>query len=70
MELNERDIREIKALLDKPKKIVITTHRSPDGDAMGSSLGLYLYLKQRGCEVTVVVPNSYPKFYNWLPKCV
>lgn len=65
--LNALQIREVKELLSDPKKIVITTHKSPDGDAMGSSLGLYNFLIQKGHTVTVVTPNEYPDFLNWLP---
>ena len=53
--------------LNKKPRILITTHRSPDGDAMGSSLALYQVLVKQGFEVSVVVPNSYPKFLHWLP---
>lgn len=60
-------IPEIKSILKNSKKIVITTHTNPDGDAIGSSLGLYHYLKNKGMEVQVVVPNKYPEFISWLP---
>ena len=53
--------------LSVPSKIVITTHYRPDGDAMGSSLGLYNYLKKKGHQVNVVVPSEYPDFLSWLP---
>ena len=53
--------------LSKPRKIVITTHQKPDGDAMGSSLGLYNYLVEKKHQVTVVTPTDYPSFLNWLP---
>lgn len=56
-----------KNLLEKSDNIAIVTHWSPDGDAMGSSLGLYHYLKKLNKTVTVVVPNAYPEFLNWLP---
>jgi len=58
---------ELKTLLATPQKIVITTHHKPDGDAMGSSLGLYAYLIQKGHHVTVVTPTDYPYFLHWLP---
>jgi phosphoesterase RecJ-like protein len=51
----------------KPQKIVITTHHKPDGDAMGSSLGLYNYLIQQGHHTTVIAPTDYPDFLSWLP---
>ena len=60
-------ITEIKELLATPQKIVITTHHKPDGDAMGSSLGLYAYLIQLGHHVKVITPTDYPYFLHWLP---
>lgn len=65
--MNAKEIKEVKALLNKPKNIVIVTHWSPDGDAMGSSLGLYNYLIQLKHKVTVITPNDYPSFLFWLP---
>jgi bifunctional oligoribonuclease and PAP phosphatase NrnA len=57
----------IKILFQDQKKIVITTHHRPDGDAIGSSLGLYNYLLQKKHEVSVVVPSDYPAFLKWMP---
>ena len=54
-------------LLAQPQKIVITTHHKPDGDAMGSSLGLYNYLIQQGHHVKVITPTDYPAYFNWMP---
>lgn len=59
--------RKFKALLSGAGSIVIVTHWSPDGDAMGSSLALYHYLLKKGKSVKVIVPNAYPEFLNWLP---
>lgn len=56
-----------KTLIKKAGNIVIVTHWSPDGDAMGSSLALYHYLKSLKKTVNVVVPNEYPEFLQWLP---
>lgn len=53
-------------LLRAKQRILIVTHWSPDGDAMGSSLGLYNYLKKKGHAVTVVTPNDYPEFLHWM----
>ena len=50
-----------------PKKAVITTHQKPDGDAMGSSLGLYHFLLELGFEVTVISPTNWASFLNWMP---
>lgn len=49
------------------KKIVIVSHANPDGDAMGSSLALYLFLKKLGADPKVIVPNDYPNFLAWMP---
>ena len=46
---------------------MITTHHKPDGDAMGSSLGLYNYLIQQGHHVKVITPTDYPDFLSWMP---
>lgn len=56
-----------KLLTDKKQKIVISTHKNPDGDAIGSSLALYEYLKLLGYQVDCIVPNEYPSFLAWLP---
>jgi bifunctional oligoribonuclease and PAP phosphatase NrnA len=64
----QRDsFQKFKSLIKKSNNIVIVTHWSPDGDAMGSSLGLYHYLLSLQKSVKVVVPNAYPDFLNWLP---
>ena len=55
------------SLLAQPQKIVITTHHKPDGDAMGSSLGLYNYLIQQGHHAKVITPTDYPDFLSWMP---
>lgn len=54
-------------LLAQPKNIVITTHHKPDGDALGSSLGLYHWLKAKGHRVEVVLSSDFPDFLNWMP---
>ena len=66
MQTNE--IEAIKSLLATPKKIGIIPHRNPDGDAMGSTLGLYHILKQLQHEVVVIAPNEFPEFLAWLPE--
>ncbi len=61
------DLKALKEKLTKPCKIIITTHHKPDGDAMGSSLGLYNYFIQKGHHVKVISPTDYPYFLQWLP---
>lgn len=53
--------------LEQAKRIVITTHKSPDGDAIGSSLALYHLLKKMGKEVAIIVPDAFPHFLGWMP---
>jgi len=55
--------------LSVPCKVIITTHQKPDGDAMGSSLGLYHFLVQLGHSVTVISPTNYAEFLKWMPGC-
>lgn len=57
----------LKEKLSSPRKIVIVTHMNPDGDAMGSSLGLGNHLRERGHSITVITPNEYPDFLAWMP---
>ena len=57
---------DIKSLLQLPKDVVILTHRNPDGDAIGSSLAMYHYLRKYGHSVTVICPSEYPGFLSWM----
>ncbi|NDW17698.1 bifunctional oligoribonuclease/PAP phosphatase NrnA [Dysgonomonas sp. 216] len=59
-------ISRVEDLLNDNEKVVIVTHVSPDGDAVGSSLGLFHYLNDSGYEVTIIVPNNFPDFLAWL----
>ena len=61
------DIIELKELLKGLSKAVIVTHKNPDGDAIGSSLGLYHFLIKKGIQAQVITPNEYPDFLRWLP---
>jgi phosphoesterase RecJ-like protein len=58
---------ELKEYLSQSKNIVIIGHRNPDGDAVGSTLGLKHYLDKKGHIVQVVMPNEYPDFLHWIP---
>ena len=62
-----KSITDLLPLLQEPKKIFITTHHKPDGDALGSTLGLYHYLKALGHAPTVVSPSEVPDFLTWMP---
>jgi len=65
--MNLEDIKATKQLLATPQKIAIIPHKNPDGDAIGSTLGLWHYLKNEGHDAVIVSPNDYPKFLKWMP---
>ena len=60
-------IKSLEALISEKKNIVITVHRGPDGDAIGSALGLYNVLVQLGHNTSVITPNDYASFLHWMP---
>jgi len=62
-----KNIKELQTLLQYPKNVVIVTHFKPDADALGSSLGLYWFLKRKGHNVKVITPSDYPTFLEWMP---
>lgn len=65
-------IHKVEKELEKADKIAIVVHVGPDGDAMGSSLGLWHYLMTIEKEPVVIVPTRFPSFYDWMPgsECV
>lgn len=65
--MSKTDFTELKDFISSPKRIAIVSHKSPDGDAIGSSLGLYHYLLHKGHDVQVVMPNDFPSFLKWMP---
>ncbi len=65
--MKEKDIEAIQQLLAEQKKIVIIPHRNPDGDAMGSTLGLYHFLLKNNHHPVVISPNEFPDFLAWMP---
>jgi phosphoesterase RecJ-like protein len=56
----------VKPLLAQPKKIVVTNHTNPDGDAMGSALALAALLQAQGHQAQVIVPNEYAPNLKWI----
>jgi phosphoesterase RecJ-like protein len=65
--MKEQDLQKLQQLLATPKKIAIIPHRNPDGDAMGSTLGLYHFLLKNNHQPVVVSPNEFPDFLAWIP---
>lgn len=68
-EFSALEIVKLRELLSNPRRVVITTHYKPDGDAMGSSLALYHFLSGMGHRVTVIAPSDWPEFLSWMPGC-
>jgi phosphoesterase RecJ-like protein len=60
-------IEELYPLLSRPKKVVIIMHQKPDADAMGSSLGLYHFLRELGHELSVISPTNWAEWLKWMP---
>jgi bifunctional oligoribonuclease and PAP phosphatase NrnA len=60
-------IEEIYPQLSRSRKVVIIMHQKPDADAMGSSLGLYHFLRKLGHEPTVISPTNWAEWLKWMP---
>jgi phosphoesterase RecJ-like protein len=62
-----KPISEIYPSLSAPRQVVITTHQKPDADAMGSMLGLSIFLEKLGHQVTTISPTNWAGWVNWMP---
>jgi len=60
------NIIDLKLLLSTPKTITLTTHRNPDGDAMGSMLACYHFLRRQNHRVYMIAPSEYPENFAWM----
>lgn len=65
--LSPAELLQFMTILKDARNIVVTAHRGPDGDAMGSTLAWASYLQQLGKRVTIVLPTPCPDFLRWLP---
>lgn len=65
--LEENQALKAKVLIEQAKSIVITSHKNPDGDAVGSALGLYHVLRTINNNIQVILPDSAPRFLQWMP---
>ena len=65
--IDENSVKALRRLLDRSERIVITCHLTPDGDAIGSSLGLWHVLNSIGKTAAVVTPDLVPKSLQFLP---
>ena len=65
--ISQANVDHVEKWFEKADKIVIVSHVSPDGDAIGSSLGLWHFLNTQDKTVHVIVPNAFPDFLKWMP---
>ena len=65
--ISQANIDHVEKWFERADKIVIVSHVSPDGDAIGSSLGLWHFLNSQDKNVHVIVPNAFPDFLKWMP---
>jgi phosphoesterase RecJ-like protein len=57
----------VRLLETTPQKIALLIHINPDGDALGSALGLSKLLSNMGHDCLVISPNEFPDFLRWMP---
>ena len=65
--LTAAETESLRSLILSSDNIILSCHRSPDGDALGSLLGMAEFLRQQGKVPVAVVPDAYPDFLQWLP---
>ena len=68
MDFSGADFTQLRKKLTQPaERVLILSHRNPDGDAIGASLGLGNALMNLGHKVKILIPNAIPKFLKWMP---
>ncbi len=65
--LSPQETFEFMRIIQNSRRILLCAHRGPDGDAVGSCLGLAEYLTGLGKQVNIVLPNPFPDFLQWIP---
>ena len=65
--LPEAELTQLRSIIAAAADIVVIGHVNPDGDAIGSTLAWTNYLQSEGKSVSLIVPDKYPDFLNWLP---
>jgi phosphoesterase RecJ-like protein len=65
-QLTNEQIAQVKATMDAAQRFVIFSHQSPDGDAVGSSLGLMHILRNLGKQADVILPDALPQYYAYM----
>lgn len=67
MIFSQDNLKQVRDFIESAKSILIIGHRSPDGDAVGSTLALQHYCYSLGKQSEVLMPDGFPPFLNWLP---
>ena len=67
LNISENDSAALGKYIASAERIVVTAHQNPDGDAMGSALGLVHILQSLGKNCVCVLPDRFPGFYKWMP---
>lgn len=65
--LTAAETENLRSIISCSDNIVLCCHRSPDGDAVGSLLGMAEFLRSQGKVPVAVVPDAYPDFLQWMP---
>lgn len=58
--------KELRILFESSRNILLISHVNPDGDAIGSQLALYHYLKHKGKNAEMISPNHLQEFLKWM----
>ena len=67
MSLDRHNVERIYTLIHHAGRILVVTHVDPDGDAIGSLLGLGWLLSARGTDVTLACQDPVPELCGWMP---
>ncbi len=65
--MTDGECTQLRSLIDNADSLVLCCHTSPDGDAIGSMLGLGNVLQHLGKEPLMVAPDQYPDYLQWMP---
>lgn len=65
--IDDKSVKAFGELLSRVSRVLLTCHVRPDGDAIGSTLGLMHLLKSIGKDATVLLPDAAPRNLSFLP---
>lgn len=65
--LDATEVKKFRQMIDRSTQVVLTGHVRPDGDSVGSTLGLAWLLRSMGKSAVVVMPDAPPRSVSFLP---